>query len=86
MLLRKLFRKSNCPPAVPQRMHFHPNPVLRFAQFERAQTAWQVKVPMMAPGAPGQLPLASNDEAAPAALIEGLPCCEPETEFEHARL
>jgi hypothetical protein len=41
---------------------------------------------MMAPGAPGQLPLASNDEAAPAALIEGLPCCEPETEFEHARL
>jgi|GEM_PF-2719118 len=37
----------------------------------------------MAAGAPGKFALASNDEAAPAALVEDLPGGELEIEFEH---
>jgi len=47
------------------------------------RTARHPKVPMMAAGAPGQFAFASNDETAPAALLEDLPGCELETEFEH---
>ena len=42
-------------------------------------------MPMMAAGAPGQFPLAANDETAPAALREDLPGGELEIEFEHGR-
>ncbi len=41
---------------------------------------------MMAATAPCQLTLASNDETAPAALIENLPGAEREIEFEHGGL
>jgi hypothetical protein len=41
---------------------------------------------MMAAGTPGQFALASNDETAPAALLEDLPGGEFESEFEHDRL
>ena len=41
---------------------------------------------MMAAGAPGQFALASNDETAPAALLEDLPGGESEIEFKHGRL
>ena len=41
---------------------------------------------MMAADAPGQFALASNDETAPAALLEDLPGGELEIEFEHGRL
>jgi hypothetical protein len=38
---------------------------------------------MMAAGAPGQLTMASNHEAAPAALLEDLVGVELKIEFEH---
>ena len=79
-------REGNCPVAVAQRMHFHPDSVLPFVQLECARTARHPKVPMMAAGAPGQFALASNDETAPAALLEDLPGGELEIEFEHGRL
>jgi hypothetical protein len=41
---------------------------------------------MMAAGAPGQFTLASNHEAAPAALLEDLLGGELEIEFEHGLL
>ena len=67
-------------------MHFHPDSVLPFVQLQRARTAWYPKVPMMAADATGQFALASNDETAPAALLEDLPGGELEIEFEHGRL
>ena len=65
-------------------MHFHPDSVLPFVQLQCARTAGHPKMPMTAAGAPGQFPLASNDETAPATLLEDLPGCELEIEFEHA--
>jgi hypothetical protein len=41
---------------------------------------------MMAGDATGQFALASNDETAPAALLEDLPGGELEIQFEHGRL
>jgi len=41
---------------------------------------------MMAAWAAGQFALAPNDEAAPSALLEGLPGGEREIELEHGRL
>jgi hypothetical protein len=38
---------------------------------------------MMAARAAGEFALASNDDSAPVALIEGLPGGELEIEFEH---
>jgi len=78
--------EGSCPAAVAQGMYFHPGPVVPFAQLQRARTAWHTKVPMVAAGAPGQLSLASNDETAPAALLEDLPGGELEIEFEHGGL
>ena len=75
-------RESSCPAAVTQRMHFHPDSVLPFAQFQCARTPWHPKMPVMAPGAPCQCALASNDETAPAALVEGLAGGELEIELE----
>ena len=76
-------RERTCPAAVTQRMHFHPDPVLPFVHLQSARTAWHPKVPMMAADAPGQLALASNDDAAPAALIEDLSGAQVELECEH---
>lgn len=64
-------------------MHFHPDSVLPFVQLQSAGTAWNSKVPMMAADAPGQLALASNDDAAPAALGQDLSGAQLEIEFEH---
>jgi len=83
-LRRKVLGDCGSPPAVTQRMHFDPDSVLPFAQLQSAWTAWHPKVPMMAALAPGQLALAANHQAAPAALVEGLPGRELEIEFEHA--
>ncbi len=74
-------REGSCPAAVTPRMHFDPDSVLPLAQFQCARTAWHPKVPMMTPGAPGQFALASNDETAPAALVEHLLGGELEVEF-----
>ena len=41
---------------------------------------------MMAADASGQFALASNDETAPATLLEDLHGAELETEFEHGQL
>ena len=76
-------RQSSCPAAVAQWMHVHPDSVLPFVQLKSAWTARDPKVPMMAAGAAGQFALASNDDSAPLALIEGLPGGELEIEFEH---
>ena len=78
-------REGRCPAAVAQWMHFHPDPVLKFAQLQGARTARHPQVPMVAPPAPGQHTLASNDQTAPVALVKDLPGCELEPEFEHAR-
>ncbi len=86
MRVAQLVRERSCPAAVAQRMDLHPDSVLPFAQLQGARAAWPAKVPMMAPGAPGQFALASNDETAPAALLEDLPGGELEIEFEHKRL
>ena len=83
---RELMCDGGCPTAVAQRMHFYPDPVLPCAQLQRARTAWNPKVPMMAAGAPSQLTLASNHEAAPAALLQALVGGELEIEFEHGWL
>jgi hypothetical protein len=64
-------------------MHFHPDSVLPFVQLQRARMAWHPKVPMVAARTPGQLALASNDEAAAPALLEDLRGAEFEIEFEH---
>jgi hypothetical protein len=82
-LRSKLMREGGRPAAVAERMNFHPDSVLPFAQLERARTARHPKVPMTATGASGQLPLASNDKTAPAALVEDLARGEPEPKFEH---
>jgi len=79
-------REGIGPAAVTQRMHFHPDPVLPFAQFQCAGTAWPPKVPMMAPGAPSQFALASNDATAPATFVEDLLVGELEVELEHCGL
>ena len=79
-------RERSCPAAVTQRMHFHPDSVLPFVQLQCAGTAWRPKVPMMAADASGQFALASNDETAPATLLEDLHGAELETEFEHGQL
>ena len=77
----KLLCEGSCPTAVTQRMYFHPDLVLPLAQFQCARTAWDAKVPMMAADPPGQLALTSDDETAPAALVENLPGSEFELEF-----
>ena len=81
--LRKLMRQRSCPAAVTQRVHLYPGLVLPLANLERPRTVGHPKVPMMAPGAPGELSLASNDQATPAALVEGLAGGELELELEH---
>ena len=60
-LRRKLMCEGGCPAAVTQRMHFHPDSGLPFAQLQCARTARHPKVPMMAANSPGQFTLASND-------------------------
>ncbi len=67
-------------------MHFHPDSVLPFVQLQRARTAWNPKMPMMAAAVPGQFTLASNREAATAALLQDLRGGELEIEFEHGRV
>jgi hypothetical protein len=79
-------REGSCPATVTQWMHFHPDSVLKFAQLQGARSARHPKVPMVTPPAPRQLTLASNDQTAPLALVQDLPGCELENEFEHARL
>ena len=79
-------REGICPAAITQRMHFHPDSVLPCVQFQCARTAWSPKVPMMAPGAPSQFALASNDETAPPTLVEDLLGGELEVELEHGGL
>lgn len=77
----KLVREGGCPAAITQRMHFHPDSVLPLAQLQRAWTAWDPQVPVTAAGAPRQFAFASNDEPAPAALVENLRGGELEVEF-----
>jgi hypothetical protein len=76
--------KGRCPTTVTQRMHFHPDSVLPLVQLECPRTAWNLKVPMMGASAPSQFALASNDNSAPAALLEDFPCREIEIELKHA--
>jgi hypothetical protein len=76
-------RERGCPAAVTQRMHFDPDSVLPFVQLQSAGTAWNPEMPMMAPGTPRKFALASNDDSAPAALVEDLLGGELEIEFEH---
>lgn len=85
-LRRKLMREGTCPAAVTQGVNLHPDSVLQFAQLQRARAAWHPKVPMVAAGATGQLALASNDQTAPAALIEDLLRGELDIEFNHCEL
>ncbi len=79
-------REGSCPATVTQRMHFHPDSVLPCVQFQCARAAWRPKVSMMAPGAPSQFALASNDETAPATFVEDLPGGDLEVELEHGGL
>jgi hypothetical protein len=64
-------------------MHFHPDLIPPFIQFQRASTAGDPKVPMMATCTPSEFAFTSNDEAAPAALFEHLASGELEIEFQH---
>ena len=79
-------RDSRRPAAVTQRMHLYQDSIPPFVQLQRARPAWRSKVPMMAAGASGQLTLASNHDAPPPALLEGLLGGEIEIEFEHGCL
>jgi hypothetical protein len=83
LLFRELMREGSCPAAVTQRMDFHPDSVLPFAQLQRARTARDPKVPMMAAATPSQLALASNHETTLQALGENLPGGEVEVELQH---
>jgi hypothetical protein len=85
-LLRQFVREGGCPAAVTQRMNFHPDTALPFAQLQCARAARHPKVPMMAASTPGQFALASNDQTTPAALVEDLFGCELEMELEHRGL
>ena len=78
-------REGSCPVAIAQRMHFHPDSVPPFVQLQRARSARNPKMPMMAADAPGQLTLALNHESATPAFLQGLRGAEPEIKFEHSR-
>jgi hypothetical protein len=77
---------GSCPTAVAQRMHFHPDPVLHLVRLQRARTAWNPKMPMMAAGASCKFTLAPNNKAALTALVKNLRGGELEIEFEHGWL
>jgi hypothetical protein len=64
-------------------MHLHPNPVLALAHLQRAATAGTPEVPVVAPDAPGQLALASKNEAVLATLLENVSGRELKIEFKH---
>jgi hypothetical protein len=75
---RELLGERRRPATVPQRVHFHPDSVLPFVQLEGAAATLDPKVPMMAPGAPGQLALAPNEKTASSAFLERLASGEAE--------
>src|SRR5579859_4727561 len=66
-------------------MHLYPDTVLPFAQLQRARAARHPKMPVTAAGGPSLFALASNHQAASAALLEDLPGGEREIKFEHDR-
>lgn len=71
------------PATVSQRMHFHPDPSLPFAQLERARSPRETKVPMATTRVLSQFTLAPNDETSLAALGKGAIGGEHEIQLQH---
>jgi hypothetical protein len=64
-------------------MHLHPHPVLPLVEFERARSARNSKVPVMASGSSRKLALAPNHKSSTEALPECLLRTETEIHFQH---
>jgi hypothetical protein len=71
------------PTPVSERMHLHPHPVLPLVEFERARSARNSKVPVMASGSSRKLALAPNHKSSTEALPECLLGTETEIHFQH---
>lgn len=64
-------------------MDFDPGSTLPLAQLDSACLAWDVEVPVSAPGPTGELAMAGDHEAVPATLSQGLLGGYRQSEFQH---